>query len=79
MSKQHADPPKEMDHKKELLHTVYEVYSSWVDRFPLECQKGCASCCTQSVTMTSLEGGEILAFIKRKVTEYSDPNKENWI
>ena len=69
MSKQHADPPKEMDHKKELLHTVYEVYSSWVDRFPLECQKGCASCCTQSVTMTSLEGGEILAFIKRKGAE----------
>ena len=55
-----------MDQKKELLHAIYGVYSSWVERFPLACQKGCAACCTQSVTMTSLEGGEILDFIKIK-------------
>ena len=52
--------------KKELLHAVYGVYSRWVERFPLACQKGCAACCTQSVTMTSLEGEEVLGFVKEK-------------
>jgi hypothetical protein len=27
--------PAGMDHKKELLHAVYGVYSGWVERFPL--------------------------------------------
>jgi Fe-S-cluster containining protein len=53
-----------IDHKEELLKTIYAVYSQWVERFPLACQKGCASCCTQSVTMTSLEGKMILDFLK---------------
>ena len=50
--------------KKELLKNFYCVYSDWVRRFPLACRKGCAACCTQSVTMTSLEGEIILDFIK---------------
>jgi len=61
-----------MDQKKELLHTIYGVYSSWAERFPLACQKGCAACCTQSVTMTTLEGGDILDFVKTK-------NREEWL
>jgi len=69
MIKQQANVPAGMDHKKELLHTVYDVYSGWVERFPLECQKGCAACCTRSVTMTSLEGEDILDFVKRNGTE----------
>jgi len=55
--------------KKELLHTVYGIYSDWVERFPLECQKGCGACCTQSVTMTSLEGEDILDFAKENGLE----------
>lgn len=50
--------------KKELLKSFYCVYSDWVRRFPLACRKGCAACCTQSVTMTSLEGEIVLDFIK---------------
>jgi len=69
MIQQQASVPAGMDHKKELLHAVYGVYSGWVERFPLACQKGCAACCTQSVTMTSLEGEEILGFVKRKGME----------
>ena len=64
MIQQGARVPAGIDHKKELLKTIYAVYSQWVERFPLACQKGCASCCTQSVTMTSLEGKMILDFLK---------------
>jgi len=32
---------------------------------PLACKKGCATCCTQSVTMTGLEGLLIIAYLKR--------------
>ena len=69
MIQQQASVPAGMHHKKELLHTVYGVYSAWTGRFPLKCQKGCAACCTQSVTMTSLEGEDILDFVKRKGAE----------
>lgn len=57
---QQTQAPVDVDHKKQLLHAVYDVYSSWVERFPLACKKGCAACCTQSVTMTSMEGEMIL-------------------
>ena len=66
MIQQGARVPAGIDHKEELLKTIYAVYSQWVERFPLACQKGCASCCTQSVTMTSLEGEMILDFFKVK-------------
>lgn len=46
----------DMVHKKEALRAICRVYSAWAERYPLACQKGCATCCTQSVTMTSLEG-----------------------
>ena len=61
-----AFAPTDMNNKKELLACIYKVYSSWVERFPLACQKGCGACCTRSVTMTSLEGEEILDFVKSK-------------
>ena len=64
MIQQRVGIPTDMDHKEKLLNTVCNVYSQWVERFPLACQKGCAMCCTQSVTMTSLEGKMILDFLK---------------
>ena len=64
MSHVHASPAAGIEQKKEMLHAIYDVYSRWVERFPLACQKGCGACCTQSVTMTSLEGEMILAYVK---------------
>jgi Fe-S-cluster containining protein len=69
MIQQHARVPAGIDHKKELLTCIYTVYSRWVERFPLACQKGCAACCTQSVTMTSLEGETVLEFLKMGGTD----------
>ena len=63
MIQQQANIYSGMSQKKELLSSIYRVYSRWVERFPLACQKGCAACCTQSVTMTSLEGKIILDFL----------------
>jgi Fe-S-cluster containining protein len=59
-------------YKQQLLRAVYGVYSPWVERFPLACKKGCAACCTQSVTMTSMEGEMILDFVRRE-------GREKWL
>ena len=58
-----------MDRREKLLHKLYEVYSQWVSRYPLTCQKGCSACCTRSVSMTSLEGDEIVGFFRKKDDE----------
>jgi len=46
-----------------LLTTLYDTFAQWAGTFAFACRKGCATCCTRSVTMTSLEGDEILAFL----------------
>jgi Fe-S-cluster containining protein len=46
-----------------LLATLYDAFTEWADTFAFACRKGCATCCTRSVTMTSLEGEGILAFL----------------
>jgi len=46
-----------------LLTTLHEAFSQWAETFPFACRKGCATCCTRSVTMTSLEGDGIMAFL----------------
>ena len=72
MQQQQAGAPAEKAPAKELLHAIYTVYSHWVARFPLACCVGCGTCCTQSVTMTSLEGEVILDFVKRT-------GRERWL
>jgi len=52
--------------KTGMLRHVYDVYEDWARQFSLACIKGCASCCTQSVTMTTLEGGVITSYLKRR-------------
>jgi len=73
--RQPIDIPAGMQAKREALYAVYDVYSEWVERFQLACRRGCAACCTQSVTMTSLEGEEIVDFLKKKGTEELLPAK----
>ena len=72
MTQRHDQLSTEEFHKKELLHAIYGIYADWVSRFPLVCQKGCAACCTQSVTMTSLEGEIILDGIR-------ELEREKWL
>ncbi len=46
-----------------LLTTLYDAFAEWADAFAFACRKGCATCCTRSVTMTSLEGDGIMTFL----------------
>ena len=46
-----------------LLATLYNAFSEWANTFAFTCRKGCAICCTRSVTMTSLEGAAVMAFL----------------
>jgi len=55
----------DLEQKKQLLQTIYNVYAGWIQRFPLKCRMGCSACCTQSVTISSLEGLAILEFIEK--------------
>ena len=73
MTQEQAPVTEDMAAKEALLDTVYKVYAQWVERLPLACEKGCAACCTQSVTMTSLEGKRILDFFKVKGREKGLP------
>ena len=49
-----------------LLHALYDTYDARVDGSQFACRKGCASCCTQSVTVTALEARIILEFIREQ-------------
>lgn len=41
---------------REGLLRIYGHYDRWAGEFSSACRKGCATCCTRSVTMTTLEG-----------------------
>lgn len=47
------------------LEAIYGVYEEWQQRSAsgTACRKGCADCCTERVTITSLEGRQIYAFL----------------
>ena len=47
------------------LARFYEIHEQFVSRIPFACEKGCAVCCTRSVTMTSLEGRAIAAHLEQ--------------
>ncbi|MCX5865258.1 MAG: YkgJ family cysteine cluster protein [Deltaproteobacteria bacterium] len=53
--------PRPIQHQ--LLTTLYDTFADWADTFAFVCRKGCATCCTRSVTMTSLEGEWIVNFL----------------
>ncbi len=60
--------PRDSDSKRAgstPLARLYEVHARFVSRIPFACKKGCAVCCTRSVTMTSLEGRGIAAFLEQ--------------
>lgn len=56
-----------MSHKK--LLKIYTLFDTWAKDFEFACQKGCSTCCTQSVSMTRLEGELIFEYIKSEKPE----------
>ncbi len=45
------------------LLKIYDHFDTWAQEFDFACEKGCSTCCTQSVTMTTLEGELIYEYI----------------
>ena len=58
-----------------LLATLYDAFADWAKSFTFACRKGCATCCTRSVTMTSLEGDGIMTFLaeENRLSELAGP------
>jgi len=54
------------EEKQTLLLRLYEVFETYAEQnLRMACVKGCALCCTQNVTLTSLEAALILNELKR--------------
>lgn len=55
--------------QSEVLHIIYDEYHRWARRFAVACRPACPVCCTQNVTMTAVEGEEILDYALRQGLE----------
>lgn len=49
--------------KTQILKIIYQRFAEWSEAEQWACARGCATCCTQSVTITALEGEQILKHI----------------
>jgi Fe-S-cluster containining protein len=52
--------------REKLLMAIYRHFEQWLANNSLDfaCQQGCATCCTQNVTMTAVEGDLIHRFME---------------
>lgn len=48
--------------KNIILETIYSVFENWSSTQSFCCRKGCSTCCSGNVTITSLEGTRILEY-----------------
>ncbi|MBT8360464.1 MAG: YkgJ family cysteine cluster protein, partial [Deltaproteobacteria bacterium] len=51
--------------KLRILKSIYQSFDSWAADIKTACHQGCATCCTQAVTMTEIEGNYILDYVSR--------------
>jgi Fe-S-cluster containining protein len=52
--------------KLKVLEKIYKIYDDFSAGLNLACKKGCSHCCTQNVTMTTLEGFKVVEGILGK-------------
>ena len=50
----------EVSAKLHILDQIYGIYETFSAGLTVACVRGCAACCTQNVTMTTLEGYRIV-------------------
>jgi len=50
--------------KSAALDRIYNLYEEFVSTLDIACKKGCVACCTSHVTLTTLEGYRIAAYLK---------------
>jgi hypothetical protein len=51
------------DTKLAILDRIYAIYDDFAGKLNRACQKHCTGCCTRNVTLTTLEGYQIAAFL----------------
>lgn len=49
--------------KHQILHTIYDIFEAWSGDLDIACRRRCSGCCTQNVTITALEGEDILRHV----------------
>lgn len=57
---------------RQKLLKIYEYFENWAGDYRFACRKGCASCCTQRVSLTTLEGELIADHIRSEQFELLD-------
>lgn len=55
--------------KKKILDIIYTEFDQWSSKEDFCCSKGCAVCCTKNVTITALEGVNIIEFCQENKLE----------
>lgn len=55
-----------------VVERIFAIFSDWCKDRTWACRKGRASCCTQNVTLTTLEAQQIVTFIREN-------NREEWL
>ncbi len=49
-----------------MFEKIYRIYEKEIVELSFVCRVGCSTCCTQSVTMTTAEGGSIMDYLHRE-------------
>lgn len=52
--------------KHQILHTIYDIFNTWSEDLDIACRRKCSGCCTQNVTITALEGVELLRYVLKE-------------
>ena len=55
-----------LSHRLDILARIYDAYEAFSAGLSVACRRGCASCCTQNVTMTTLEGYRIFQYLEEQ-------------
>ena len=58
--------------KEAVYKAIVEKFAEWAASYTSVCCRGCSACCTQNVTITALEGENILTYIREN-------GKEVWL
>ena len=62
-----------LNDKLAALNQIFIIYDRFISGKELACKKGCAHCCTTSVTLTTIEGYKITKqLISEKDTDWAD-------
>lgn len=59
--------------RSNILDEIFSLYDEILKEYSFSCQKGCSSCCTRNVTVTSLESDLVCEYIlAERVNDFSE-------